>query len=82
LDEGYDAALLVDALPRGGAAGTLYVIEPEMTGETNNAKGPDMVDAHNMEPMEVLNLFSSMGSRLERILLVGCERAHRKTRQR
>ncbi len=30
LQEDYDAAVLVDAVPRGGEPGTLYVIEPEL----------------------------------------------------
>src|SRR5262249_13558232 len=30
---GYDAAILVDAVPRGEAPGTVYVIEPELTSE-------------------------------------------------
>ncbi len=30
LGEDYDAAVLVDAAPRGEAPGTLYVIEPEL----------------------------------------------------
>ena len=28
----YDAAILVDAVPRGGAPGTLYVLEPDVAG--------------------------------------------------
>jgi len=27
---GYDSAILIDATPRGGAPGTLYVIEPDV----------------------------------------------------
>ena len=29
LMDGYDACILVDAVPRGGAPGTLYTIEPD-----------------------------------------------------
>jgi hydrogenase maturation protease len=32
LASGYDAAILIDATPRGEAPGTLYVIEPELGG--------------------------------------------------
>ena len=31
--EGYEAAILVDAAPRGEAPGTVYVIEPDLDGE-------------------------------------------------
>ena len=30
LHDGYDAVVLLDAVPRGGAPGTLYVIEPDL----------------------------------------------------
>ena len=29
---GYDSAILIDATPRGGAPGTIYVIEPDLDG--------------------------------------------------
>jgi hydrogenase maturation protease len=38
--EGYEAAILVDAAPRGEAPGTVYVIEPDLDGEP----GPEVQD--------------------------------------
>ena len=35
--EGHEAAILVDATPRGEAPGTVYVIEPDMDGEPDPA---------------------------------------------
>jgi hydrogenase maturation protease len=70
---GYDAAVLVDATPRGGAPGTLYVIEPEPDGE------PGTVDAHGMDPVQVLALARSLEPELPRVLVVGCEPAVRMT---
>jgi len=61
----------VDACPRGEPAGTLYVIEPDL----NDLGGPDeqgAVEAHSMNPLNVLHLASAMGP-LKRVLLVGCE---------
>ena len=52
LGEGYDVALFVDAVPRGDAPGTLFLIEPEL-GAT---EGPVMLDAHGMDPVKVLAL--------------------------
>src|SRR5437762_2846981 len=65
--DGYEAVILVDAAPRGGRPGTLYVLEPA-GGEEN---GP--LDAHNMDPVKMLRLAAAMGGQVERLLLVGCE---------
>jgi hydrogenase maturation protease len=69
--DGYETTILIDACPRGEPAGTLYVIEPDL----ENLGGPEegAVEAHSMNPLNVLRLARSMGGRLKRILLVGCE---------
>jgi hydrogenase maturation protease len=65
--DGYEAVVLVDATPRGGRPGTLYVIEPDpKTGEAT-------IEAHDLDPVKVLRLAASMGSRVRRLVLVGCE---------
>ena len=69
LQEDYDAAVLVDAVPRGGEPGTLYVIEPEL-----EAAGP-VLDAHAMDPVRVLGLARTLGTLPPRVLVVGCEPA-------
>jgi len=67
LGEDYDAVVLVDAVPRGEAPGTLSVIEPEVEAQ-------DMpLDAHGMDPVKVLALARQIGEVPERVLLVGCE---------
>jgi hydrogenase maturation protease len=70
--DAYDVTILVDACPRGEPAGTLYVIEPDLS----DLGGPDeqqgAVEAHSMNPLNVLRLASSMGP-VKRVLLVGCE---------
>jgi len=73
LGEGYDAAVFVDAVPRGEPAGTLSIIEPEVDG------GEATLDAHGMDPVKVLALARQIGSVPERILIVGCEPAVRMT---
>jgi hydrogenase maturation protease len=73
LGEGYDAAVFVDAVPRGEPAGTLSLIEPEVEG------GGATLDAHGMDPVKVLALARQIGSVPERILIVGCEPAVRMT---
>jgi hydrogenase maturation protease len=69
LQEDYDAAILVDAVPRGGEPGTLYVIEPDP------AQAEGMLDAHSMDPVRVLGLAKVLGSLPPRVLVVGCEPA-------
>lgn len=68
--DGHDFVILVDAAGRGGAPGTLYVIEPDVTGG-----GQFAMDAHAMNPASVLQLATNMGSIQGRIVLVGCEPA-------
>ncbi|MGI8580294.1 MAG: hydrogenase maturation protease [Solirubrobacteraceae bacterium] len=72
LQEDYDAAILVDAVPRGEAPGTLFVIEPDLA----QAESPDSVlDAHAMDPVRVLALAQTLGTLPARVLVVGCEPA-------
>jgi len=75
LGEGYDAAVFVDAVPRGEPPGTLFVIEPEL-GEQDEEV---MLDAHGMDPVKVLALARQLGPVPERLRVVGCEPAVRMT---
>jgi hydrogenase maturation protease len=70
--EGYELAILVDASPRGGEPGTLYVIEPEPAPEPDPDEIPPL-DAHGMDPAAVLSLLGVLGGKIERVLVVGCE---------
>jgi hydrogenase maturation protease len=62
-------AVLVDATPRGGDPGTLYLLEASADGGS-----PD-VELHGMDPANVLRLISALGGRPPRVLVVGCEPA-------
>ncbi len=70
--EGYDGLVLVDAMARGEHPGTVYVFEPDLAAVV--ADGSTM-DAHTMSPDTVLALLTSIGGRLERVYVVGCEPA-------
>jgi hydrogenase maturation protease len=70
--EAYDAVILVDAVPRGSAPGTLYVLEPEI-GTADDSAADCQVDPHSLDPLKVLRAARAMGGAIERILLVGCE---------
>ncbi len=69
--DGYDFTILVDACPRGGEPGSVYVIEPDLANFGDNEQQAP-VEAHSMNPLNVLRLASSLGP-LKRVLLVGCE---------
>lgn len=67
LGRGYDAAVLVDATPRGGAPGTVYVID------VDELPADLPLETHGMDPVRVLALARALGSELPRVLVVGCE---------
>jgi hydrogenase maturation protease len=73
LMDGYDLTVLVDATPRGGPPGTLYTIEPDLSELDNGGEPEATVETHGMNPLNVLRLVKSMGGRVGRVLLVGCE---------
>jgi hydrogenase maturation protease len=64
---GYDRAILVDAVSRGSAAGTLYVIEPDTQGAAAAA------DAHRMDLESVFAFAQTLGGVMPPLTLVGCE---------
>ena len=67
--DGYDALVLVDALPHGGAPGDVTVLE---VGEADLGDGE--FDAHGMNPVSVLASLGTLGGRLPpRTHVVGCE---------
>lgn len=71
--DGADVTILVDACARGGTPGDLYVVEPDLKS-LNGAEEPQAaVDAHGMNPMNVIRAAKAMGGPLKKILLVGCE---------
>ena len=63
----------MDACPRGEPAGTLYVIEPDLADLGGPEEQQVAVEAHSMNPLNVLRLATSMGGPLKQVLLVGCE---------
>lgn len=69
LSNGYERAILIDAAPRGGTPGTVYVMEPEEPAEASAA----LFDAHGMQPDVVLGMLGMLGGKTGRMLIVGCE---------
>jgi hydrogenase maturation protease len=75
--DGYRTAILVDAVPRGGEPGTVYVIEPDMLAAGGDGDHGDhtLLDAHGMEPEAVLSMLRTLGGADVEVLIVGCEPA-------
>jgi hydrogenase maturation protease len=72
--EDWDAVIFVDAVSRGEAPGTIYVIEPDLSALNADGQPQEMLlEPHGMDPVKVLRLAMAMGGKLTRILLVGCE---------
>jgi len=59
--ESWDAVVLVDAVRRGAAPGTLFVIEPEAGGGSTEP----VLDAHGMDPERVLSAVAALGGELD-----------------
>ena len=62
------AVIFVDALPRGEAPGTVYLIEPEIEDKNEAA-----IDTHGMDPVKVIRFARALGAEIPRTLVVGCE---------
>jgi hydrogenase maturation protease len=89
LAEGYESTILVDATPRGGEPGTVYVMEldtrvPSAAAATAAPGAPEapvadsgalLLDAHGMQPDVVLGMLNLLGAEPGRVFLVGCEPA-------
>ena len=76
--DGYGFAILVDAVQRGGAPGTVYLIEPDVDAPD---VFPPSMDAHSLDPSRVLGLARSLGGKVARVFLVGCEPASFETEE-
>ena len=83
LMDGYDALVLVDAMPRGDAPGTVYVLEADLStagvDPDDDSPGPvEVPDAHSMDPGTVLALLATVNGGavpVQRVMVVGCEPA-------
>ncbi len=67
LGDGYRTVILVDASARGHTPGTVSLIEPDAGGFGGT------VDAHGLDPAQVLRLARDSGPVPPRVLLVACE---------
>ncbi len=67
---GCDGLVLVDAVDRAAAAGTVFVIRPEVPPAAEH-----VADVHLANPERVLTMAKSMGALPERVVIIGCQPA-------
>lgn len=71
--EPWDAVILVDALSRNDVPGTLFIVEPDLSGMGDPAAPGMEMNPHGMDPVRVLNLALTMGPITAPVYVVGCE---------
>lgn len=69
--EGYDVLILVDAMQRGEAPGTVSVLEVDPHGDQSGWRGS--MDGHSVDPVATLSLLEELGGEIPRTFLVACE---------
>lgn len=67
--DGWDALVLVDAIPSRGAPGTLHVFEADLHG----AQATTGLDAHAMDPAAVFASLNALGGTPPYTVVIGCE---------
>jgi hydrogenase maturation protease len=72
LMDGPDLTILVDAVPRGGAPGTIYAIAPDLL---EGSLTESVVEGHSLHPLNVFRLVRALGGTCKRVVVVGCEPA-------
>ncbi len=71
--EEFELVILIDAVNRGEKPGTLYVIAPDSAGDPHDGEQAPIADAHDMVLEHVFAQVRTLGGKLGRVLLVGCE---------
>jgi hydrogenase maturation protease len=66
---GYDRLIVVDAMTRGGAPGSLYVLQVESVAAITE------IDMHLAVPSRALSVAKALGALPRQVFMVGCEPA-------
>lgn len=67
--DGWDALVLVDAVPNRGSPGTVHVFEADHESLSSTAG----LDGHSMDPAAVFASLRALGGVAPRTVVVGCE---------
>ena len=76
LIQGYDALVIIDAMDRGGAPGTLYVVEPvlpDLAAMTDRQRRDYFADVHYATPVRALTLAREVGALPAVVRIIGCQ---------
>ena len=76
LGQGYDALILLDALDRGGAPGSLYLVEPvlpDLTSMSDKERRDFFADVHYATPVRALTLAREIGALPAIVRIIGCQ---------
>jgi hydrogenase maturation protease len=71
--EPYKAVIFIDTVTRNGQPGTIYLLQCANT--SLDIDKPTALDAHSMEPANLLAMARSLGEVTSEIYIVGCEPA-------
>jgi hydrogenase maturation protease len=66
--EPYDTVIIVDAISRGEAPGTIYLLQPTEPAQTEIS-----LDPHSMDPVHLMAMARSLGEIAAEMFIVGCE---------
>jgi hydrogenase maturation protease len=69
-ERAYDRVILIDVVSKGGAPGTLYVLEPL---NDNGIAAPGAADGHAVHPHDVVAVVRQLGGDVPRLSIVACE---------
>lgn len=72
----YDALLIVDAVRRDSAPGTLHLLEPtviDIADLPDEVRRDFLADLHWADPGRVLILAKALGALPDRVLILGCQ---------
>ena len=67
LMSGYDGVVVIDAVDRGAAPGSVFLITPEVRDAVH------VPDVHLANPDRVLSMAKTMGVLPKRVVIVGCQ---------
>lgn len=75
---GYDVLVVIDALERQSAAGTVHVLQadvPDLSTWTDDARGDFLADMHYTTPTKAMILAKALGVLPPTVFLIGCQPA-------
>ncbi len=76
LMDGFDALIVVDAVERGSAPGTVHLLEvdvPDLATWSDDQRGDFLADTHYATPSKALILAQALGVLPPKVFILGCQ---------